>query len=95
MIWVVRSLLAILFLNGVLRWIALFRSGTPLFIERGQPWGKQRLIPLGIFNILFSVFGFFLLETNGAEPLDILFGGGVSVLIFEVTFRKGAALPVK
>ncbi|HEX4900839.1 MAG TPA: hypothetical protein VFV61_09920 [Pyrinomonadaceae bacterium] len=93
MIWIVRALLAILFIVGVMRLILFFRSGAPPFIEPGQPVGKQRLLMLGFLNILISGFSFFLLQTNSAEPWEILFGGPLIVLVFEVTFRKDSILP--
>ena len=93
MLWIVRTLLAILFLVGVLRWIVFFRSGAPLFIEPRKPLGKQRLLMLGFLNILVSGVSFYLLQTHSAEPWEILFGGPVIVLVYEVAFRKGSILP--
>lgn len=54
MLWIARALLAILFFVGALRLILFFRSGTPLFVERGQTLGPQRPLVLGFLNIVLA-----------------------------------------
>jgi hypothetical protein len=87
---IVSILLGILLMGGVVRLVLFFVRRTDLLIQPDRTLGNRRLIALGILSIVFSAFGLFLLSTKAYDPVDILIGVSLVVLLSEVAFRKGS-----
>lgn len=85
---VVLIFLVTLFLVGVIRIVVFLRGGTPLLMEPGQPVGKRSHAILGFFNIASSIGGFALLKLTAEDSVNILIGLALTLLIYEVAFRK-------
>ena len=93
MYWLACILLGSAILGGLARLVIYFTGREDLLLKSEGVMGRERHLLLALFYVLSSGLGFFSLSNETVEPLGILIGLPMMIVILEVTFRKGSVDP--
>jgi hypothetical protein len=93
MYWIACILLGSAVLGGLARLVIYFTGREGSLPKSEGVMGRERHLLLAFLYVFSSGLGFFWLSTETVEPVGILIGLPMMVIILEVTLRKGSVDP--
>ena len=93
MFWIASILLGSATLVGLSRLVIYFTIREDLPRKSDGVIGRERHLMLAYGHVISSGLGFYWLFTEYVEPVDILIGLPMGIIIWEVMCRKGAVYP--
>ena len=93
MYWIACILVGSTILAGLARLVIYFTGREDLLPKSEGVMGRERHLLLAFFYVFSSGLSFFWLSNETVEPVGILIGFPIMIILLEVTFRKGSVDP--